>query len=300
MIPALDTFQSDVDSTEYFLTTLHLLVNLMGAFKDIGSAFRTIGSAKGVAVRVDQLLIASSITSSQHKEDINIEMDKALSILFEDVEIRIPVSSDEIRLRDEEEDESLLIQPFTLRIKQGESVLIQGENGVGKSSLFRVMRGIWPTRTGKLSILVDEDRVKDLQQVNNQQLVYFLPQRAYIVKNKSLREQLTYPNEVDFAESAVNDVIDFIRISADANSSNYFGGEKQRIEVGRMLLRNPVFVCLDEATSNCTSSFEDDLFMKLQEMKITSITISHRVSPIMRSVHSKTILFNKDKTISVL
>lgn len=60
-----------------------------------------------------------------------------------------------------------LVNPISLTIKHGENVIVTGPNGCGKSSLFRILGGLWPIFTGSLSAPSLDD-------------LFYIPQKAYL------------------------------------------------------------------------------------------------------------------------
>ena len=76
-----------------------------------------------------------------------------------------------------------LISDLTLKLKEGEDLLIVGSSGAGKSSLLRAIAGLWTAGDGSIERPSDED-------------VYFLPQRPYCALG-SLKDQLLYPSMSD-------------------------------------------------------------------------------------------------------
>lgn len=75
-----------------------------------------------------------------------------------------------------------LIDDLSLTVRKGESLMITGKNGVGKTSLFRVLKQMWPTSSG---------------QVGCPASTMFLPQTPHLSADASLQDQITYPQRVD-------------------------------------------------------------------------------------------------------
>ena len=73
-----------------------------------------------------------------------------------------------------------LVRDLTFEVTRGVSVLLMGPNGCGKSSLFRVMAGLWPLQAGEVALPPARD-------------VFYLSQRPYLVAG-TLRDQLLYPH----------------------------------------------------------------------------------------------------------
>lgn len=170
--------------------------------------------------------------------------------------------------------EHLLVQALTLAITPGAGLLIVGASGSGKSSILRVMAGLWHTGSGEVQRPADPDML-------------FLPQQPYLPPG-SLREQLLYPHvnrpisdeellqwleRVNLPTLAdrfggLNVVLDWAKVLSV--------GEQQRMAFARALLAKPRYVLLDEATSALDAANEERLYSQLAALSITPISVSHR------------------------
>lgn len=176
MMPAVRSGASG-EPTEYFLTTLHLLVNVGLSMRDLVVAFKHVETARGLAVRVCQLsdmleedgdAAASAATRAPAPSD---------RIEVEDLAITVPGAT------------APLLQHVTFTVAPGQRLLVVGGNGVGKTSLLRVLRGIWRPAAGRVRMPPPEQ-------------CYFLPARAYLVPGLTLRQQLLFPRALPALESA--------------------------------------------------------------------------------------------------
>jgi len=180
-------------------------------------------------------------------------------------------------------DKTPLINDFTLEIHRNLNLLITGKNGAGKSSLFRVLSGLWPSLSGKCmrpTTYVDNDPKKGCN-------MFYVPQKPYLCKG-TLRDQVTYP--VVLRDSSQDDKIreclketgltKFMRANLDIThhdwSSVLSGGEKQRMGFARLFYHKPVFAVLDEATSAVEPKGQRMLYETTREKRITLISIAHR------------------------
>ena len=131
-----------------------------------------------------------------------------------------------------------------IRVSPGDRVLIVGEPGSGKSTLFRAMAGLWPWGTGTIRLPVTSS-------------IMFLPQRPYLPVG-TLRATLAYPASSDgFEVDALQGVLERVGLKRLADSLDENGrwdkrlslDEQQRLVFARLLLHCPRFVFLDDVTS---------------------------------------------------
>ena len=172
--------------------------------------------------------------------------------------------------------ERILVENLSLTVKPGQGLMIVGASGCGKSSLLRVMAGLW--RSGSGRVIAPEGGE-----------MLFLPQRPYM-RQGSLRSQLLYPQH----DREVADE-ELLRLLVEVNlpdTAAHFGGldseqewskvlsvgEQQRIAIARVLLHAPRYVMLDEATSALDIANEDSLYRLLAATGTTIISVGHRPS----------------------
>ena len=172
--------------------------------------------------------------------------------------------------------EHLLVQELTLAVNPGEGLLIMGESGSGKSSLLRVIAGLWDTGSGAVTRPGGSDML-------------FLPQRPYLPLG-DLRCQLTYPQtQRSISDEELLQWLDRVNLPTLAQRFGGLGaeldwakvlsvGEQQRLAFARALLAKPRYLLLDEATSALDAANEEILYRQLADLSITPISVAHHLS----------------------
>lgn len=166
-----------------------------------------------------------------------------------------------------------LSEPLSLRLAANENVLVTGPSGIGKSTLFRAISGVWPYRDGTV-------------EVPEKASIMVLPQQPYLPIG-TLMAAVSYPHEIGFYDAtAVRTALDDVglghltdSIDIDDNwSQRLSGGEQQRLAIARAILAAPTWLLLDEATAAMDAALERRIYEKLAERlpKTTVLSIAHR------------------------
>ena len=166
-----------------------------------------------------------------------------------------------------------LLDIHNLSLPAGESLTIVGRSGLGKSTLFRAIAGIWPFGSGHVRRPPATTRM-------------FLPQRPYIPLG-TLRHALTYPSPAsahdgETIREALHDAglahLESRLDSEEPWTQRLSGGEQQRLALARALLAKPDWLFLDEATSSLDLDAEAEFhtLLKRRLPATTVVSISHR------------------------
>ncbi len=166
-----------------------------------------------------------------------------------------------------------LLQPVTLTLKPGQTLLIKGPSGSGKTTLLRALAGLWPYAQGRV-----------LRPVGHRTL--FLSQRPYLPLG-DLRAAVAYPGVAQAEDDArlraalrdvslghLADQLDRV----DDWSRILSLGEQQRVAFARVLFNRPDLVFLDEATSATDEGLEFALYdlLRKQLPDCMLVSIGHR------------------------
>ncbi len=182
-----------------------------------------------------------------------------------------------------------LIKDFSMSIKKGSSVAFVGSSGCGKSTLSKLISGMYSPWEGE--ILFDGKRV---DQIDHN---LFTASLAVVDQDITLFEDTISANIKMWDES----IEDFEMILAAKDAQMHYdiiakdggyqhhlseggkdisGGQRQRLEIARVLAQEPNIVILDEATSALDTKTENDVVNAIKARGITTIVIAHRLSTI--------------------
>ncbi|MGD8701616.1 MAG: ABC transporter ATP-binding protein [Desulfosarcina sp.] len=177
-------------------------------------------------------------------------------------------------------------------IKPGELAALVGPSGAGKTTITYLLPRLYDPTQGR--ILLDGHDLRNLSQTSLAQAIGMVTQQPYLF-NDSLESNLLYAaphasrSEIEAACQTAN-IHDFIAGLPDgydtlvgARGYRLSGGEKQRIAIARVILKNPRILVLDEATSSLDSQNEALIQQALERVMRgrTSLVIAHRLSTIL-------------------
>lgn len=178
-----------------------------------------------------------------------------------------------------------MISNLTFTINKGESLMISGPSGRGKSTLLKALTGIWPYGKGTIEGPAGDKRI-------------FLPQKAYMPMG-TLRDIIVYPSSgVDISDHQIIDMLRLCqlehlvdRIDEVANWGQLLSlGEQQRVSFARLFLLKPEWVFLDESTSALDVDNEALMYELLKTLcpQSTVVSVAHRLY--LRKYHDKELV----------
>jgi vitamin B12/bleomycin/antimicrobial peptide transport system ATP-binding/permease protein len=192
-------------------------------------------------------------------------------------------------------DGRLLVRRADVLIQPGERVLIQGESGTGKSTLFRAMAGAWPWGAGRI-------------RVPERGATMFLPQRPYLPLG-TLAAALAYPAQAaSFPESAMVAALARCglarlseRLGEEARWDRILSlGEQQRLALARVLLHRPRWIFMDEATAALDEANQDGMMRLLEEALPSSALVSIGHRPGLERYHQRVLTLQASPEGAVL
>lgn len=273
------------DRTEAFVTNRRMLLSASDAFGRIMFSYREVMELAGYTSRVATLLDVMDDVQAGHFEkklvsSSGVEGNEAVlkgrgtvhesnDITFIDVPIISPNGD-------------VLIKALSFTLKHGDHLLVVGPNGCGKSSLFRILGGLWPVYGGTVYKPPFH-------------AIFYIPQRPYLSRG-SLRQQIIYPDSLrQMRARGVTDadLLEYLKIlglehlpelyeegwDAEAEWRDVLsGGLQQRVAMARLFYHRPKYAILDECTSSVTLETEKAMYDTAKALGVTLMTVSHRRS----------------------
>lgn len=182
-----------------------------------------------------------------------------------------------------------LISGFDLKLEPGSRVAFVGSSGCGKSTLSKLISGLYAPWEGK--ILFDGKPIKEIDRsvftgslaVVDQDIIMF---EDTIASNIRMWDETIEDFEVIAAARDAQIHSDIIQRENGYDhkmiegGNDFSGGQRQRMEIARVLAQDPTIVILDEATSALDAKTEYDVVNAIRDRGITCIVIAHRLSTI--------------------
>jgi ATP-binding cassette subfamily B protein len=187
------------------------------------------------------------------------------------------------------------VENINFHIKKGETVAFVGPSGAGKTSLVKLLVGLYPPAEGK--VLYNSINSTEVDLLELRQQLGFVAQDAQLFSG-TIRENLLFvkPNATDeelhdalrraSCENLLRRAHDGLNSTIGEGGIKVSGGEKQRLSIARAILRNPNLLIFDEATSALDSITEEEINSTIRTISDTNritVLIAHRLSTIMHA-----------------
>lgn len=178
--------------------------------------------------------------------------------------------------------QSVVINDMSFTAQQGEILGIIGRNGMGKSTLFRALIGMIPSRSGKIT-LNDKEITGQPSFRRVAQGVAFVPQGRMIFPYLSVYENLISGVQGRVSNEAVNEIYALFPVLHEMRKrkgGNLSGGQQQQLAIGRALMTNPSVLLLDEPTEGIQPSIIKDIsksLRQIRDLRKLTIVVSEQV-----------------------
>ena len=307
---------------------------VMGLFTQLGPLLIYFAGGYFIITRADPTLTVGTITATvslvnrlyrpvESLLNIHVDFTRSLALftrIFDYFDMENPIRSPENGATPDVTDgdivydhvafsydpEKPLLTDISFTVPAGKMYAIVGPSGSGKSTIVNLIPRLYDVLGGSVKIAGVDVRDFDLTYLRSQ--IGVVTQDSYLF-NGTIRENLLYAKENATREELdaacyIANLNDFISSQPDGYETvvgnrglKLSGGEKQRLSIARVILKDPKILILDEATSALDSITENAIQEALEALMEgrTSIVIAHRLSTILKADQ---ILVVKDGTIA--
>ena len=290
-------FSASALSLISFCFTLVYAVTIIWAVLKVNSGVSGIDYGTLIAILQLGYQIKNPIMSLSAYVPAYYEMQSSLSrlcdICFEEKNSKIDVSNFEFKkatfsnVTFAYDNKTAVLNGVNLEINCLDSVLIKGQSGIGKSTLLKLLTGVYETTSGSivLEFIDDSKKTIKLEPKNVKGLFAFVPQGNMLFAG-SLYSNLTMLNECaskEEIESAIKTAVlqevaeNGLESEVGSNGNLLSEGQGQRVSIARALIANYKIIVFDEATSALDSELESKIINNLKALEnVTIIAVSHK------------------------
>lgn len=193
------------------------------------------------------------------------------------------------------------VDDFNLEVKDGEFIVIVGASGCGKSTTLRMIAGLEKVTSG--SLFLDGREIRNVETKDRDMAMVF--QNYALYENMTVFENIAFPLKIrkESSESIytkVKNTADLLKIShlLSRKPKTLSGGEKQRVAMGRAIVRNPKLFLMDEPLSNLDAKLRLELREEIRRLQktlgTTTIYVTHDQAEAM-SMADRVVVMDKGK-----
>ena len=198
---------------------------------------------------------------------------------------------------------NLLLQ-VDFELQKGDFLSVHGISGAGKTSIFRMIAGLMPTKKGLINVHGDFwlDTSAKINLKPQARRIGYVFQEPTLFPNMSVRKNLEYALEKGQSSEIIDRLLDIMELGDLHKQSPQLlsGGQKQRVALARALVRKPEILLLDEPFSalddNLRSKLQDYVVKVHQVFELTTLMITHDISESIK-MSNKVIVLEHGKII---
>ncbi len=253
---------------------------IFSPLQEIGNIINTFREAEASLNIFDDILKSPIERKPEHPEQLGT----IKTITFDDVSFKHLTAS------------NYALSHVTFDVHRGETIAFVGPSGAGKTTLVKLLVGLYPPQSGR--VLYNDTSANDIDVDELRERIGFVTQDTQLFSG-TIRENLLFVNPTA-TDAECMDVLhkascqtllarapqglDTVIGEGGVKAS---GGEKQRLSIARALLRRPHLLVFDEATSSLDSLTEEEITKTIREVSegsdLITVLIAHRLSTVMHA-----------------
>jgi urea transport system ATP-binding protein len=198
--------------------------------------------------------------------------------------------------------QSQIITDLSFAVQPKETLAIMGRNGMGKTTLFKALMGVLPSKGGKVSIGDRElSGMPSYQRVANG--IAYVPQGRMIFPTLTVLENIETGLETTRDKRVSDDIYALFPVLFDMRKrkgGNLSGGQQQQLAIARALSSNPKVLLLDEPTEGIQPSIIKDIAKALNEIKKTrdiTIIVSEQVLSFTLEIADRLLVIERGRFV---
>ena len=297
-----------LNSGQAFVIAASITAIMTLAAYDVSTGVMTLGDLVLVNAYMLQLFIPLNFLGFVYREIKRAlaDIEHMFSLLGKETRIKDKADAGDLVLNGGEirfehvsfgyKEDRQILNDVSFEIPAGKKVAVVGPSGAGKSTIARLLFRFYDVDAGRITI--NNQDIRELTQHSLRSAIGVVPQDTVLFNNNiyyniaygrpdASREDIEKAAQLAHLDRFIGQLPQGYDTLVGERGLKVSGGEKQRIAIARMLLKNPGIMVFDEATSSLDSGSEQAILEALREVaeSNTTLVIAHRLSTIVDADH---------------